>query len=117
MPAAKYDMIMEAGATFTRSLILRNSDNTLKDLTNHTARMEVRQYHFSDTVLLTGSTVDGKLVLNIPTSTIVISFPASETALLDVKRAVYDIELVNALGEVTRLLEGVIVINPEVTRL
>ena len=116
MAAAQYDLIIEQGADFSKSLILKNPDGSVKDLINHTARMQIRRYVFDETVLLEASTVNGKIILNTVTGTVTIKFTNTDTASLTGKAGVYDLELINSLGEVNRLIKGSVLIDPEVTR-
>jgi hypothetical protein len=49
-------------------------------------------------------------------STIELEISAADTADVEAMKAVYDLELESAGGDVTRLLEGEALISPEVTR-
>ncbi len=116
MAAAKYDLTIEQGADFSKSFVLKNPDGSVKDLTGHTARMQVRQYVFEDTVLLEATTANGGITLNVVTGTLTVKFSSALTSALTMKSGVYDIELINSTGEVNRLLKGSVSFDPEVTR-
>ncbi|MDU9705207.1 hypothetical protein, partial [Helicobacter pylori] len=56
------------------------------------------------------------LLINIPTGTITIKFTNVQTASLMQRKGVYDLEMTTPTGEVIRLMQGAVVIDPEVTR-
>ena len=49
------------------------------------------------------------------TGVLTISLTANQTAALDAERYVYDVEIVSPTNEVTRVLEGIITVRPEVS--
>lgn len=116
MPAALYDLNIEQGADFSKSFVLRNSDGSLKDLTNHTARLQIRRYVFEEEILLEATTANNGISINTGTATVTVRFNNAVTSLIDVKSGVYDLELIDATGNVARILKGSVVFDPEVTR-
>lgn len=116
MPAATYNLVIEQGADFIKSFVLRNPDESIKDLTGYTARMQIRQYVFSEDAEYEATTENGRLVINIGTGSIQMRFPSSDTSLFEIKRGVYDLEIVDISGQVTRLIQGTVQISREVTR-
>jgi hypothetical protein len=116
MTAGIKDIIIEQGATFRYSLIWKDSDNLPIDITGYTARMQVRKSFNSNDPLLSLTTENGGIALGGILGTIVVTATATLTAAIDVRAGVYDLELQSASGVVTRLVEGKVTINPEVTR-
>lgn len=118
MPAAKYDLLIEQGADYSKSIILKNPDGSVKDLTNVTLHLQIREYHFSDTVLLEGNSLGANpnLIVNIPTGTVTIKFSHSQTSSLTIRKGVYDLEMTTPTSEVIRLMQGAVIVDPEVTR-
>lgn len=96
------------------------------NLTGFIARMQIRPSIDSTTVLLELTTENGGITLGGAAGTIDLLADADATALLDFSPStpaalaagagVYDLELEAADGEVTRLLQGNVVLDPEVTR-
>lgn len=78
--------------------------------------MQARTSHISGTAVLSLTTENGKITLGGTAGTITLSLTAAETAAITQSSLAYDLELVSAGGEVTRLVEGQIVLTPEVTR-
>lgn len=117
MPAGQHDIIIEQGATFLLNLVWRDSANAPVNLTGYTARMQVRQTHKTpDPPALTLTTENGGITLGGATGTVSIVAAATSTDDITFKRGVYDLELISASGIVTRLIEGVVTVTPEVTR-
>jgi hypothetical protein len=118
MTAAKVPLTIERGATFQRTLLLTNADDSVRDLTGHEARMQVRQaYGDAAAVLSLTSEPGGGIAIDVPTGALAVRIEAAATAqLVPMTAGVWDIELQAPDGTVYRLLEGVARITPEVTR-
>jgi hypothetical protein len=116
MAATKYDLTIEQGVSLNLSMFLKNPDNSVMDLSGYTARMHIRQYVFDTSFLIELTTENGRIVFSIVNGSLTLRLTASETAILSVKRAVYDLELVHSSGNVIRLIEGTVNISTEVTR-
>jgi hypothetical protein len=117
MTAGIYNFEIEQGATFTRVITWRDSDNALVDLTNYTARMMVRQIVTDTNVIVTLTTENGGIALGGALGTITLTITAAATAAFTAPlHAVYDLELVDSSGVVTRLLKGRVEFTAEVTR-
>jgi hypothetical protein len=110
MGAARYLIRIEQGATWQTALTLRDTD-----LTGYTARMQIRATIDSDTVLVELTTGDG-ITIDGPAGQIALLLTNEQTAALDWTDGVYDLELTDPDGNVTRLLKGPVEVDPEVTR-
>lgn len=109
------NLLCPQGATFTTQLTWK-TDTTPVDLTNYTARMQVRSSWSSDTKIADLTTANGGITLGGTAGTILITITATATAAMPAGVAVYDLELVAGSGTVTRLVQGNFTITPEVTR-
>lgn len=116
MAASYHDFTIDQGSTFQRTLTWKDSDGTPIDLTEFTARMQIRRTLRSEEVLVEMTTENGYIELGGAEGTIMLTIPADVTKELVVTRGVYDIELESVDGIVTRLLQGCVIISPEVTR-
>lgn len=116
MAAGRYDIIVEQGATWTRTITVTD-DGTPRDLSGYTIRMQVRSKHSSETVLLEMTTGNGITITDAAGGVFVVQLTAEQTgALPRVNGYRYDLELEDGAGVVTRLLEGRFTVSPEVTR-
>lgn len=116
MPSASHDVVLEQGATFLLNLTY-NISGIPVNLTGYTARMQVRETIESDTALVTMYTGSG-ITLGGSAGTVDIEIDATTTANFDFETAYYDLELVGPAPNyrVTRLIQGVMTLNKEVTR-
>lgn len=115
MTAAQHDILIEQGATFTLNLVWKDSDGNPINITGYTARMQVRRKHADTAVLLNFTTENGAITLGGAAGTIDVEALADITD-GTVRAGVYDLELENGSGVVTRLIEGKVTVTPEVTR-
>lgn len=86
------------------------------DLTSFTARMMIRGSIDDTDPLVTLTTENGGITLGSADGTITLLITATATAALTFDTAVYDLELVDGSGVVTRLLSGNVTLSKEVTR-
>lgn len=123
MPAGRYDIVVELGATFRRTFQYLDADENAIDLTGWSARMKVRAPDWQGDVVpgfeLSSDTSPFGITIDAVNGEIVVEIAASETGDIDLEQAckgVYDIELYDGAGEVVRLVEGRVRFVPEVTR-
>lgn len=86
------------------------------DLTGYTARMQIRQSIGSPQPLLELTTEDGGIIIDAATGTVERRIDAAATAALTWTQGVYDLELVDPDGFTTRLAQGSVTVEREVTR-
>jgi hypothetical protein len=87
-----------------------------KNLTNYTARMQIREDIEDASPLISLTSVAGDIVIDTANAGITVTIAADDTEDLDFDEAVYDLELEDVNGVVTRLLEGSVFLSDEVTR-
>ena len=114
MISGVHNFTIDQGATFSRTINVKNYDDSIYDLTGHTARMQIRRDIESTTVMLELTTENGRITLDGPAGAISLLISAADTSTLD-RSGVYDLELVEGVI-VKRLIRGNINLNPEVTR-
>lgn len=109
--AAKANIVIDQGTTFSTYLALTQDDGSVLDLTDYIARGQIRKWYTSN------SYVTFTVTISDPTSgSINITLDANTTANMDSGRYVYDIEAVDSANSITRIVEGIVTITPEVTR-
>lgn len=114
--AAVEDLILEQGTTWRQPFTWESSPGVPVDLTGWTARMQVRETASSPAVLLDLTTSNNGLVISALTGTITTHVTDTVTSALSFTSAVYDLELIDPSGNVTRLVRGNVMLSPEVTR-
>lgn len=119
MPAAKLNLSIEQGATWRHSLALKAGSGTgapALDMSGYTARMQVRAELAAPDVLLELTSANGRITITPLDGRIDITVSATDTSGLQFERAVYDLEIESAGGEVTRVLAGMVTLSRQVTR-
>lgn len=113
MPAGYSELFMEQGADFNASITLDDVDGEAFNLVSYTASSQMRKSYFSSNAAATFSVNTG----NNPTLGIVtLSLSAANTANISSGRYVYDVYVSNANYRI-RVLEGIINVSPQVTKL
>jgi tRNA A37 threonylcarbamoyltransferase TsaD len=117
LPIAEADICIFQGATFNQTLFYETGEPSAPvNLAGYTAKMHIRSKPESKALILELSTSNGRIVLNEATGSIRLFISASDSALLSVcDKAVYDLELTTG-AVTTRILQGNVIISPEVTR-
>jgi len=125
LPIAEADICIFQGATFNQTLFYETGEPSAPvNLAGYTAKMQIRSKPESKAIILELSTTtgggNGRITLgtsgDFTTGAINLFISASDTASLSVcQNAVYDLELTSG-SIVTRILQGNVIISPEVTR-
>ena len=110
--AAVANLSIDQGATFTSDITVKDVNGAVFDLTGYTAASKLAK-GYSSTRTRTAITVT--FANDRTTGVLTISLTANQTAALDPERYVYDVEVTSSAGIVTRVLEGIITVRPEVT--
>ena len=126
MAAGKYSFIIEQGATTDFEIVWKDSSGTRIDLSTYHARMQIRSGYGSSGTLYaslssslspdgTGLNLSGSSGTNpLSSGSIGIFISAASSSAFSFGEAKYDLEVVSG-SYVTRLIEGKIKLNKEVT--
>ena len=116
MSAGYYDIEIEQGANWELAVNFEDTDGVTIDLSVYgSAEMQIKYSTESSSSYITLNTGNGRISLAQSDPNITLSLSGSETGSLDFDRAVYDLEIVAATGEVTKVLRGVVKLIREVT--
>ena len=99
----------------TMTWYLSSAKTSVKDLSSYTAAMDIRRKQ-SDSTSLASLTSGSGITLGGSAGTISIVLEDTETAAITPGPAVWDLELIDADGKNTRLVEGTAEFTPSVTR-
>jgi hypothetical protein len=125
MPAGRYNLLIEQGATYTLELQYKDSQGVVVDLTGYSGRLQIRPSIGSPTAYLclssslnadgTGLNFSGSNGSTPPTSgSIGVYISATTSSMLTFDTGVYDLEIQSG-SFVTRLLQGNVQLSKEVT--
>ena len=126
MIAGIYNITIEQGSTFVRLISIEQPDLDADPtgatfepfvLTGYSARMQIRRTVESSTVMLSLTSPSGGIIISpgTPENELSITISAAVTAGL-LTSGVYDLEIVDAGGLVSKVLRGTVTLIPEVTR-
>lgn len=121
MIAAEYDLNIDRGSTFSQTFVLTDpSTEAAINLAGYTARSEVRRNYSASTSL-----IDFTIVIVSATGSITISATAAETTLESEPeaaginptplRGVWDLDIIDGSGTVTKLMRGKAYMYPRVS--
>ena len=109
--AAKANIFIDQGSTFNTFLELSDENGNVTNLSGYSAQGQIRKWYTSSTYI--------PFVISIPdptSGTIWLSLDANTTANMDFGRYVCDVKTIDQSNTVTRIVEGILTVNPEVTR-
>ena len=109
------NLTFSQGATWKLAMTYTNSTSDPIDLPNYTARMQARQSYDSGTPVLSLTNGSG-IALGGTAGTIDLLVDAVTSAAIAAAQYVYDLEIESASGEVSRVVQGTLIVTPEVTR-
>jgi len=109
---ASHDITIDQGASFAKTLTLKDDNDVVINITNDTFRGQVRKHHSSTDIqaTFTFTITDGT------NGVVAWSLSATDSATMSSGRLVYDVEWVKQDGTVTRILSGIADTTAEVTR-
>lgn len=108
--ATKANLVVDQGATFETVLTLTDENGDILDLSSSNAASQVRKSYSSSLAAEFATSI------NVAAGEIILSLTANQTGNLVAGRYVYDVELTDAANSVTRIVEGIVTVNPQVTR-
>jgi len=107
------DLTIEQGATFSRVITIKDNSNVAVDITSDTFAGQVRKRHQSASTEAAFSFT----ITDAANGEVTATISSTDTAAMTPGDFVYDIEWTQASdSSVTRLLEGVARVTPQVTR-
>lgn len=104
------NLTVDQGSDFTADINVVDKSGAV-DISAYTYRGQIRKTYTSS------SAVDFYASSNNPTNgQLIISLTAAQSGNMKPGRYVYDVEIVDGIGNVTRVIEGQLEVTPRVTR-
>jgi len=111
MAAGYQELFLEQGSDYNTSITLTDVNGDAYVLTDYVAKSQIKKSYYS-----TQATADFVISINEPLSgIIIISLDSANTANISAGRYVYDVVIKNSSNNVTRVLEGIVNVLPQVT--
>jgi len=105
------ELEIETGATFYAEITVNDGNHYPIDLSDYTVRSQLRKSYYSKTA------IDFEINVSDPPNGIVeMGLTADVTSNIRAGRYVYDVEIEDSEGVVTRIFEGIATVLPNVTR-
>lgn len=110
--ASIYNLVIDQGTDFSANLTVKDSTNTVRNLTGYTGRAQLRRSYASSSNVTFTVNIDSPTDGNVK-----ITLANAATANLKYGRYVYDVELTKTSDStIERVYEGIATVYPEVTR-
>ena len=108
--ATTKNLVIDQGATFSANIQFLDNNKSPISLTGYSARSQMRRSYSS-----ANATTFTANITNATTGNVSISLTSSQTANLIAGRYIYEIEA-NIADTIVRIVEGIVTVNPGVTR-
>jgi len=108
--AIKANLTLDQGTDFSAVIDLTDTDGNPYNLLGFTVASQMRKNYASRTAFEFTTQSSGA------TGRISLSMPNTVTQDIDPGRYLYDVEITSSGGTITRVVEGVVTVNPGITR-
>lgn len=108
--AIKANLSIDQGTDFSTTIDVTDDNGTVVDLTGYTGAAQMRKHYTSSAQTAFTVTVSPLM------GEVQLAMNAATTAALTAGRYVYDCELTSSANVVSRLVEGIVTVSPQVTR-
>lgn len=109
--AAFTELLIEQGATFSTTVNVEDTSGSAINLDSYTASSQMRKSYYATSNTEITSTITGT-----SNGEITLSMTSANTANLTPGRQVFDLMITSPTGVKTRVVEGIIIVTPGVTR-
>lgn len=106
--AAVQNLYIDQGADFSADIGIYDDFNSPWDLNGYTGESKIKKSYYSSTSTPFTVTVNAN-------GTVTLALTAANTSTLSAGRYLYDVVITSAAGTKTRVIEGLVTINPGVT--
>ena len=110
--AAVHNLYVDQGTDFNAQITIYDDNNSPWNLTGYTGSAKIRKSYYSSTSV--DFTVSFPSVRT--TGSVILDLSSAQTSLMEQGRYLYDVVVISSSGKKTRVLEGIVTINPGVTK-
>lgn len=117
MAVAKQNLTVYQGADYRKVLTFKDESQNLMDLTGYTFRGQVKvAYSDSLPTLTIAFTLRDQTLEQGKVDMLIAAADTSALSIAKKAKYIYDVEMLDTNGKITRILEGEIALHPEVTK-
>lgn len=107
--AQKIDLIIDQGTTYSTQFTITDANSAGLNFTGYTGASQMRKHYSSNNYY--------SFSVNLAsTGVVTLSMNSAVTGAITSGRYVYDVEVTDAANTVSRLVEGVVTVTPQVTK-
>lgn len=110
----RFHLRINQGETFQLAIPVLDDNDSPVSLSGMTARGQIRAFAASPTALYEWSVANGNL--SFDANNVVITIPASDSTAWTWRGGQYSVELTDLDGDITCLVDGQVIVHPEITR-
>jgi hypothetical protein len=115
--AVAYDTSINQGADWYINFVYEDTDTgTPINITGYTAALQLRSLPSDTTTALSLSSPSSGIVITGASGLVAVHATAAQTGAIIAGYYYYDVEITSPAGVVTRLIQGQILVSPQVTR-
>ena len=109
--ATKANLVIDQGTDYSTVVNVSDSDGVAIDLTGYSGAGQLRKHYTSS-----NSVSFNVSVSNATAGEVTLALTARQTSNISAGRYVYDVEVTSTSNVVSRIVEGIVTITPQVTR-
>lgn len=106
------NLYVDQGAFYRTYVTVANTDGTPLDLTGFTAASQMRKSYQSSTAYNFTTSISNPIQGRVR-----IELSSEQSRVIPSGKYLYDVEVTSPSGEKTRVVEGIVLINPEITKI
>jgi len=106
------ELEIDQGADFVADLDITNIDGTPQNVANYIFSSSIKKSYYSSNIT-SNLTV---AIINAANGNVSLSLDSANTANIRAGRYLFDVKQVDSANGVTRLFEGIVTVNPQVTQ-
>lgn len=114
MAAGYLELFLEQGESFSVDITLDAINGSPYDLSDFAVKSQIRKSHWS---IDTTAVFDSSISANGSNGIITLSLPATTTQSIESGRYVYDVFLTNSSNNRSKVLEGILFVDPSSTKI
>lgn len=107
--ATKVNLVVDQGSTFSTSITFNDENGNTINFSTYSGAAQLRKHYSSSNATSFGVSLTSNGIVTL-------SLTANQTGNLVAGRYVYDLEVTDASNVISRLIEGIVTVTPNVTR-
>jgi hypothetical protein len=115
MTAGKYNWVIEQGATNILPITYTDDNDEPIKLNGYSARLQIRATYDAAEYIENLDSDGNGITITAATGVILITLDDADNHLPVFTQGVYDLEIINSIGEVERLIKGLVILDREAT--